>query len=199
MHNLVTAGNINKIQSEANLRLIDEAVSYNAYSYWLGANDLVYQSGTVTFTAPSTTNPPYWTFYEGSAGVISTYVRRHREWRNGYFSVILHWMADESGTDAKWRISVDPVPLKPTTATLPTASTVAATLTSTSSTAMMVNEVIDSTLNVKSKISALHSGIFFTIGKIKSPSGDTMTVDRKVFGVELVYHEKSKQSGSYNP
>lgn len=181
------------------MRLIDEAISYSAYSYWLGAADLTYQSGKVTFTAPTTSNPPYWLFFEGDAGVISTYVRRHREWRNGYFTAVLHWMAAESGTDAKWRISIDPVPLKPTAATLPTANTVPVATTSTSATAMMINEISEAGLNVYSKISALHSGIFFTIGKTAAPTGDTMTVDRKLFGVELLYHEKSKQSGSYNP
>lgn len=199
MHGIVTAGNLTRAQQEANARLMDEAASYTAYSYWIPASEWLYQSGTVVLVAPSTTNPPYWQFYEGQAARLGAYVRRHREWRNGYFIANMHWSSlAGKNVDVRWNLSIDPVPMKPTSATFPTISPQGFTLTAITVGTIIVDELSSASLNALSRITPKHSGIMVSIGKEANTAADTSTVDREFYGLELIYVEKGKQTGSYN-
>lgn len=181
------------------MRRIDESLSNVAYSYWIPASSLEYVSGSPVLSAPSLANGPgYWTFYEGSSGYVSAYLHRHVDWRDGYISAKLHWSAAETATTAVWRFGAEPIPTLPTSATIPAPNFSAFELTSTSATAMMVSELKSEDLNTQSELTELASGVCILLGKQASPSGDTMTVDRRVYGIEILYLERVKVAGGYD-
>ena len=119
MHNLTIATSLERIARDENARRVDNALSNITYSYWIPASEMCYLSDTAVFNAPTFTNPPYWSFVEGSAGYVGAYIRRNLEWRAGAFTAYLHWTAAEVSTVATWRIAIDPAPLLPVAATLP--------------------------------------------------------------------------------
>ena len=198
MHNLTTTGNLIESVKVTNDRMIDGALKSSNYSYWIPASEFEYSSGSTVFGAPTTTNPPYWIFHEGLAGYIGAYVRRNAEWRAGAFTANLHWTAtDHVGAVAGWNVGLNPAPLLPAAATLPTTSLNAFLLTSVSATAMMVNRIASAGLNAASAINQKYAGLHIIVGKAASPAGDDMTSDRKLYGLELIYNQSSNQSGSY--
>ena len=200
MLNLVTADNLTESMKSGAMRRIDESLTNVAYSHWLAASELSYVSGTPVLSAPSIANGPgYWTFHEGASGYVGAYIRRPVDWRDGFVYAKLHWSAAEASTDAVWRFGATPVPLLPLSATVPALGYELFTVTSESATAMMVSNLKSGDLNTSSTINSKHSGLAFYLGKHATPSGDTMTVDRRVYGIEIIYLERDKRAGNYDP
>jgi hypothetical protein len=200
MHNVIVGGNNTDSMKDNAMSALDNAVSNIAYSHWLSAAEFQYISGTPVFSAPSLSlGPPYWQFYEGSAGYVGAYIRKSVEWRDGFVSLNLHWWADEASTDAVWSIAITPIPTSYASATIPdaTANLILVPVTSSSATALQISSIEYDTINDTSQLDSKHGGIYVIVGKRASPTGDSMTVDRRLYGVELIYNEDTKRSGSY--
>lgn len=200
MHNLIVGGSTPQSVKDSNDRVIETALTYDLYSHWISANELELSSGLATYTAATGSEPGHWNLFEGSAGYLSGYVRRHQEWRDGTIGANIHWSANTKGGGAKvatWRMGLGIAALKPVGVGFPTPTKFAWDLSFDTDWSLIVSELRSASLNAESAITAKHGGVWVLIGKEAADAGDTCTSDRNLYGIEIFYRQRTNQAGQY--
>lgn len=200
MHNLIVGGSTPKSIKDTNDRIVESALTYDVNSHWISANELELASGKATYTAATISSPGYWTVFEGSAGYVSGYVRRHQEWRDGTIGANLHWSSNivSDGQDTcAWRMAIGKAALKPVDVGFPTPTKWEWDITFDTNNSLIVTPLRSSSLNGETWITTKHGGLWVLIGKEAADAADTCTADRKIYGIEVVYYQRRNQAGSY--
>lgn len=194
MHNLVLAGNPTDAQHVSNIEVISRSIDHEIYTYHFNP-EMLSEGGfasAAAYVAGSSTEPSYWELADGVTSGVKGFVRRHHEWRDGFFSVNLYWSSDAANNEVVFSVCVDPIVPSTAFATSAASFTVSAT---SSATGMKTNTLSSATLAAASRVNAQHLGVLLTVSRLGADAADRNTGTARIYGVEIVYHEARTMVG----
>lgn len=196
MHNLTVANGYNRNRNAINVTALETTISNVTYRYWIPAFSLLQIGSKASYVAPDATVPGHWLVPDGDDDTFSFYLGRNAEWRVGTVYPVLHWSTSAADDDVVFSAAIQPSEENIAfVATTPrefvvTAGAVADALTKT--------DLLSVDLHSDAVIGRQHAGLHLVIGVTSSSGDDTNTGDKAIYGVELVYRERSRQAGAKN-
>jgi len=187
MHNFSTTGYANDSVMASNMGIIETGFNNIVYRHWVGASGLEdMQAGSTPsyFLGLAGTYPAYWRLQNAATTGVGFYVTRSPEWRNGSFSVVVHYAVSVAGDDIQWRVRVTPI----VNMAAPSSTVVSSVQNAPSTTNVFTSvELAVASLSNSSQINASHVGVMVEVGR--GGLSDSNTGDAYLYGIELVYKE----------
>lgn len=194
MHNLVLAGNPTDAQHISNIEVMSRCIDHEIYTYHFNA-DMLSEGGlaaAATYSAGASTEPSRWALVNASTSGVKGFVRRHHEWRDGFFSVNLFWRNTVASGNVALSVCVDPIvasesfALSASSFTMPISSVTAG---------MKMTELTSASLAAASRVNANNLGVLVSVSRVGGDAADTNTGSLYIYGVEIVYHEARRMVG----
>ncbi len=194
MHNYAQ-GKPTESQLNSNFGVVYQALDNDIYTYWWHANEMSDANFGVAASLAlpvSDSTPPSWQLSPAvSMGVCGT-VRRHQEWRNGFFKIRVYYSVDVTGGNILWKCGVG----CHKEATAFSISYVEEAVSAPVSTnGVYVQEFNNATLAAASVINPATHLVQVGVGRHGDGGTDTATGTVNIYGVELVYVEQQSRAG----
>jgi hypothetical protein len=194
MHNFTVSGNPTQSMTAANVDVIENACNADFFTHFFSADNLGDGNmGTVALRSTGTINaPPYWSLLNGNTSGVTGYVRRHREWKDGFFKMRLHWNSTVADGSVVFDAIIYPIP---NVTTFDSDTSNFNTVPPSSTAGLTVSEWISASLAEDSRINASRHGVYVGVQRRGGNPSDTCTGDVRVYGIEIEYIEARRRVG----
>lgn len=195
MHNLVMAGNPTDAQHISNIEVMVRSIDHEIYTYHFNA-EMLGEGGfasAATYAAGGTSaSPGRWELANAVTSGVKGFVRRHHEWRDGFFSINIYWRTTATGGSVVFSVCVDPVVASDAFAITESQFTVPAPAVAAG---MKVTNLTSASLALASRINASNLGVIAIVSRVGGDAADTNTGTVNIYGVEIVYQEARRMVG----
>lgn len=194
MHNYVN-GRPTESQRGSNEGVIHDALENEVYTVFFSAMEL--EDGmwgfSPVYTLPSSDDAPTcWVISDSQLRGVHGVSRRHKEWRDGFFKIRIHYSVSDDTGNVYWRYGVGRY--SPGEDMSVTYIQEAVSVPS-STKGIWVHEFNNADLALASEVNDLHNTVMVSVGRNGADALDTNAGDVSLFGVELVYVEKRRMVG----
>lgn len=191
MHNLVVGGGLSDSQQSSNIDIINTACDSDHYTYFFSPEALAEGgfASAATYGANTSTSPSLWVLANAVTSGVKGFVRRHKEWKHGYFLIRLYWRSNVASNNVLFSVAVDPIVPSEAFATSLTNFTVAASATATG---MKVTELNSAALAAASQVTPENLGVMVVVSRVGGDALDTNTGDVYIYGIEIEYVEAKR-------
>jgi len=202
MHDFTTSAEPSKSLLLANNLAIEEACNNANYNIWIPATDMA--AVTVSGAAPTfytagtnyAIEPAYWEFAAGGpTHRVAWYVRRPPAWKNGMVYVKLHIGSDVNDGNP-WVMGASANLIEDSVAP-GTGFTAVGRPSPTLANSITTVTTLDVTVftNLIPNMTTRYIGEVYRVDRRSSNVADTHAGDLRLYGAEMIYFEKIKQTG----
>lgn len=195
MHNYIDSGALTASQNASNISVIHEGAEHDFYSHFFSATDLddgAYATAA-TLTGPAAQSDVWhWVLANAVRSGVQGYVRRHLEWKNGFFKIVIYYNSTATGGDIVWRYGVSPHVPGTAFAITHNQEAVAAPA---STSGVYMQEFNNATLSGSSGVNHSNPSVMVTVSRVGNDASDTNTGDVNLYGIELIYREARSRVG----